>query len=112
MPIDNSVDRCKPYACPRELRLLMEPLERRKEPFGVSHIESGPVITDEVGRDAVGLGASELDDCLGLSCAELPGISQQVLQQEVQKPAVAFGDHFTRNQRLDLLEVSPLLSGT
>src|SRR5450755_1952666 len=107
MPVDNSVDRCKPYARSWEPRLLVKALERSKEPFSVGHIEPCPVVTDEVGRDAVGLGESELDDRLSLACAELPGISQQVLEHDLQKTAVSLGDHSTHDQRLDL----PLRAG-
>src|SRR5260370_7223230 len=67
----------------------MQPLEDAKQVFRIGHLETSPVVGDEV----VGLGGllvrTEFNASLRSPSRELPCVAQQVVKQDGQQPAVS-----------------------
>src|SRR6476620_6578916 len=79
MAFDYALGRRQADALARELRIVVQALERAEQLVRVRWIEAHAVVAD-VERKAVGLHA-ELDAPVGFLARELPCIAEQVLQE-------------------------------
>src|SRR5260370_32176049 len=67
----------------------MQPVEDAKQLFRIGHLETSPVVADEVVGLAVLLVTTEFNASLRSPSRELPCVAQQVVKQDGQQPAVS-----------------------
>ena len=89
MPADDPLRRREADAGPREFLGRMQALKRNKKRRGIRHVEAGAVVTDEVYPLAALQAPAELYACMLPPGRELPGISQQIVEQDAQQLLVA-----------------------
>src|SRR5258708_19836157 len=69
----------------------MESLEGPEELAGVGRVESGAVVTNEIGRGAVEMRLAEVDAGRWVLRCEFPGVAQQILEDQTQQARVRCG---------------------
>src|SRR5437660_10178010 len=89
MPRNDPMNRRQADARACELRLSVEPLEWSEELVGVRHIESGAVVAYGEDRLADSLLLTEYNARVGPLGRELPGIPEQVVEDDRDEVAVA-----------------------
>src|SRR5882724_10358518 len=100
MAFHNPMDCCETDTSAGKLRRRVEAPERRKECVYIGHIETNPVITDEIRRSAFPLFNTELNSGFGHRRRELPGVSEQVLEHHLKKAAIRVGHYTFRDTNL------------
>src|ERR1700730_7370048 len=86
--IDNPVYRGESDPCSREFRLSVQALEWAEELFGVAHVKTRSVVTNEEHSDSFLLVCPELDPSRRDICRKLPGVPKQVVERHAHEPAV------------------------
>src|SRR5258708_39110270 len=69
----------------------MESLEGPEELVGVGWVESGAVVTNEIGTGAVDMRLAEVDAGRWVLRCEFPGVAQQILADQTQEARVRCG---------------------
>src|SRR5258708_24868298 len=69
----------------------MESLEGPEKLAGVSRVESGAVVTNEIGTGAVEMRLAELDAGRWVLRCEFPGVAQQILEDQTQQARLRCG---------------------
>src|SRR5581483_2915052 len=98
VPLHDPLDDREADAGAFELLGAVEALEDPEELARVPHVETRPVVLDEVDRLALPATAADLDHRLGAPARELPGVADEVHEDLPDEPAV--GER--REQRSDV----------
>src|SRR5207244_1175105 len=98
VPLNDALDRGQADPRPGKFALAVEAAERPEQLLGVLHVEAGSVIPHEVNHVAVQVHLAHTDLWLSHVPSELPGVLNQVEQDDAQEPRVGPGKHI----RLDL----------
>ena len=86
--IDNPVYRGESDPCSREFRLSVQALEWAEELFGILHVKTRSVVTNEEHGDSFLLVCPDLDPRLQDFRGKLPGVPKQVVERHAHEPAV------------------------
>src|SRR5882724_1229299 len=84
-----------------ELAGRVEPLKDTEQLRGVSHVETGSVVSNEENLLAVLPRGAQLDARLLSLARELPRVAEQVFEHHAEKPAVAVAREFLSDRNLD-----------
>src|SRR5438445_13742994 len=87
--VDDAAGRGQADAGAWELVPAVQALEGAEEPVGIDHVETDPVVLDEDARLAVDHLAADRDLRRAPQAAELPGVVDQVGEQDPNQPLVA-----------------------
>src|SRR5947199_9461558 len=87
---------------PWKITLAVEALESPEEPVGIDHVATDPVVLDEDARFAIHHLATHGDDRRLLGARELPGVVDEVGEQDAHKAPVARRGDARRDVDVDL----------
>jgi hypothetical protein len=85
------VHRREPDAGTGKFRLAVQALERPEELLRVRHVESGAVVANEKHGLAAVLVTADLYPSVSDRSGELPAVSQQVFEHDLQQPQLRQG---------------------
>ena len=98
---DDALDGGEADAGSGELGGGVEALEGGEQLVGEGHVEAGAVVADVVDGGAAGLLAAELDARGGLVAGELPGVAEEVVEEEAEEVGVALDDEVAGGEEVD-----------
>src|SRR5512142_1256719 len=102
---------CQTDTSSRKLADRMQTLKNAEQLIGISHIETDPIVA-YIKRPLLDVRfLSEFDLCPVLFGGELPGIAQQVLQDNAQEVWIAFHHQVGSDRECDLPVGLTLLQG-
>src|SRR6266550_5284264 len=100
--VDDPAGGGQPNAGPLEVALAVQPLKSPEQPVCIDHVEANSVVAHVNARLAIdGLGAN-LDPRFLLRPGELPGVVEQVREQDPGQTLVSRSGHTLRDLHLDL----------
>src|SRR5882724_3849455 len=86
--IYDAADDREPDARPFEVRGLVKALERLEQARGEGRVEADPIVPHEVDR-LLGARDAHLEAGAGTLSRELPGVAEQILEDDLQEPRIA-----------------------
>src|SRR6267154_148421 len=92
----------QPDAGPLEVALAVQPLKGPEQPVYIDHVEANPVVAHVNAGLAIDDLGPDLDPRILLGSGELPGVVEQVRQQDPDQALVSGTGHTLRDLHLDL----------
>src|SRR3984893_16973362 len=100
--IHDPVYRGEPDPCSLEFRLCVQALEWAEELFGILHVKTRSVVTNEEHSDSFLLVCPDLDPSRRDLRRKLPGVPEQVVEHHAHEPAVCLHQELIFDAPLDL----------
>src|SRR3984893_472248 len=100
--IDNAMHRGESDPCSREFRLCVQALEWAEELFGVVHVKTRSVVTNEEHCDSLLLFCPDLDPSRRGLRRKFPGVPKQIVEHNAHEPAVCIHPELIFDAPFDL----------